>query len=541
MSEFTCVSSGYVPYQLNIKGIFDSARDSDCGNEIVYKNRRFTYKQFGERVGQFAYALKTLGLQKGSTVAFMDYDTNRYLEAYFAVPMSGMVLFTVNFRFSPPQLVHAFNTARAEVLFINQDFLKLYEAIKDQLTTVKKVVLLIDSNDDAAPGDLPEYEALLASSKPDFEFEDLDENTRATTFFTTGTTGLPKGVYFTHRQLALHTLGAMAFGGAAPYNGKVSRADHYMPMTPMFHVHAWGMPYVATIMGLHQVYPGRYDPTDLLRIIREEKITFTHGVPTLVHMLLNHPQVKDVDFSNFKCIIGGSATTHNLAKQAMEHGIDIYSGWGMSETCPLILTAYIRNPNDTPEEQILERIATGYPAPFCQVRIMDANMNFMPHDGQKQGELVVRAPWLTPGYLGNQDASDNLWHNGWLRTGDIATITPENLVHIVDRLKDVIKTGGEWVSSIDLESVISRHPAVQEVAVVGRPDPKWGERPVAFVVLKDGEDATQEEIQEHVKGFIKKGELPPYSTPDDVHFVDSIPRTSVGKLNKKVIREQFLH
>lgn len=541
MDDFTCVSSNYQPYNLNIKGIFDSAMASDAGNHIVYKDRRLTYQDFGKRVHQLAGALSRLGVQKGDTVAFLDYDSNRFLEAYFSVPMYGATLLMVNFRLSLEHLIHVFKTSRASIFFVHQDFYELYLAIKYQLPDLKQVVLLGEGNSGLSDDDFddPFYETLLKAESDDFAFEDLPEETVATTFFTTGTTGKPKGVYYTHRQLALHTMGIMAHAGTAPYNGSISRRDVYMPMTPMFHVHAWGMPYVMTAMGCKQVYPGRYAAETFLKLIREEGITLTHGVPTLAHMILNHPDAKKTDFSQLKMIIGGAVTTYTLGKQAAESGVDMYSLWGMSETCPWMIASFLRHSPAGQDDIIQKKIATGYPAPFCKIRVVNANMEPLPHDGQSQGELLVRGPWLTPGYLGDQDASDNLWHEGWLRTGDIAVIHPDGMVQIMDRLKDVIKTGGEWVSSLSVENTLSKHEAVAEVAVIARQDPKWGERPVAYVVLKDDADATEEELKKLVKDQIRAGKLEPYSGPDEIFFVDHLPRTSVGKLNKKAMRDQL--
>src|SRR5262249_48842998 len=289
-----------------------------------------------ERIGRLAGALSRLGVDVGHTVAVMDWDSHRYLECYFAVPMMGAVLQTVNVRLSPEQILYTLNHARPTIVLVHTDFLPLLEEIKHRIESVKTYVLLADGP--AAPTTPPaiaaEYEDLLASSSPEYEFSDFDENTRATTFYTTGTTGLPKGVYFSHRQLVLHALAGLAALGSAAAGQRFHRGDVYMPITPMFHVHAWGIPYIATVMGVKQVYPGRYAPDVLLRLIQTEKVTFSHCVPTILHMLLGSPASQDVDLTGFKMIIGGSALPKGLARMALARGIDIFVGYGMSETCP---------------------------------------------------------------------------------------------------------------------------------------------------------------------------------------------------------------
>ena len=382
---------------------------------------------------------------------------------------------------------------------------------------------------------------MLAAAAPAYDFPALPEDTRATTFYTTGTTGLPKGVYYSHRQLVLHTLGVSQAFAHAPHASFGAR-DVYMPVTPMFHVHAWGLPYVATLLGVKQVYPGRYVPDVLLGLIAREGVTFSHCVPTILQMLLASPALRDGDLRGWKVVIGGSALPLPLARAAVDKGIDLIGGYGMSETCPILTLAHL-----TPEllagdaeRSLPVRCRAGRPIPFVQLRIVDADMNDVPHDGASQGEVVVRAPWLTQGYLDEPERSEELWRGGWLHTGDVGVIDGDGYLKIVDRIKDVVKTGGEWVSSLDIEDLILRVPGVAETAVVGVPDDKWGERPVALVVLKAGGDApTAEAIREHVADCARRGAVSKYAVPDRVYFVDAIPKTSVGKLDKKVIRAKL--
>jgi fatty-acyl-CoA synthase len=380
-------------------------------------------------------------------------------------------------------------------------------------------------------------EAGLRQATPVTDFPEFDENTRATTFYTTGTTGLPKGVYFSHRQLVLHSLAAMAALGSAASQGRLHRDDVYMPITPMFHVHAWGVPYVATLLGIKQVYPGRYLPGTLLALIAREKVTFSHCVPTILHMLLEHPAAADTDLSRWKVIIGGAALPRSLAQRALARGIDIFGGYGMSETCPLLTLAQIDiDAADGPEQALSLRTKAGIPVPLVDLRIVDGDLRDVDHDGIATGEVVVRAPWLTQGYLHEPDASAALWDGGYLHTGDIGNIDGGGYLRVTDRIKDVIKTGGEWISSLALEDIIALHPAVSEVAVIGIADTKWGERPLPLVVTHADSEVSEAEIIEQVATRSRAGDISRFAIPERVQFVASLERTSVGKINKKKLR-----
>ena len=526
---------------LVINRILEAGVQKAPAQTITYGDRDFTYREFEERVHRLAGALAAQGIKPGDTVAVMDWDTNRYLEAFFAIPMMGAVLHTVNVRLSPEQVLYTINHAADDAILVNSEFLPILEAIKDRIEPVKTYILLDDDgvrSSDALPL-AGEYEELLAKAPARFEFPELDENTRATTFYTTGTTGLPKGVYFSHRQLVLHTFaGRSSMAGVG--QGRFNEDDVYMPITPMFHVHAWGIPYMATLMGVQQVYPGRYEPASLLKLLVTKKVTFSHCVPTIIQMLLQAEAAKSIDLSGWKVIIGGSALPKALAMGALERGIDIYTGYGMSETCPLLTLAQLTPELEKAdlETQADYRTRTGRPVAMVQLRIVDGEMNDVPHDGKSQGEVVVRAPWLTQGYLHDTEKSEELWAGGWLHTGDVAVMSEDGWLKIVDRIKDVIKTGGEWVSSIDLEGMILQHAGVGECAVVGVPDEKWGERPVALVV-KNG-DADEEGIKALMADYADKGIISRYGIPDRVIFVDELPRTSVGKLDKKKMRSEMV-
>ena len=507
--------------------------------EIVYRDRRHSYAVLAERVSRLASALASLGVQPGSTVAVMDWDSHRYLEAFFAVPMMGAVLHMVNVRISPEQVLYTINHAKDDVILVNSEFLPLLESIHCKIRPGVKFVLIDDGTTPSHGTFAGEYESMLAAASPGYVFPALDENTRATTFYTTGTTGEPKGVYFSHRQLVMHTLAvsqALAHASHATFTGR----DVYMPITPMFHVHAWGLPYVATMLGAKQVYPGRYVPEVLLDLVRREGVTFSHCVPTILKMLLDKLSAEGTDLARWKVVIGGSALPLPLARAAIGHGIDIIAGYGMSETCPILTLAHLDRAmlQWDDEKRTAQRCRAGRPVPFVELRIVDPDMQDVPHDGRTPGEVVARAPWLTQGYLEEPERSADLWRGGWLHTGDVGVIDADGYLKITDRIKDVVKTGGEWVSSLDVEDIILRMPGVAEVAVVGMPDERWGERPVAVIVAK-APSLTGDAVREHVAEFARNGVVSKFAVPDRVHFVDAIPRTSVGKLDKKVIRARL--
>ena len=528
-------------YPLLIKSLLLSGSRYERTREIVYRDQlRYSYATFNERVARLANVLTEAGVRAGDTVAVMDWDSHRYLECMFAIPMIGAVLHTINIRLSADQILYTMNHADDKLVLVNSEFVPLYNSIAGQLTTVEKTLLLTDAEDKTAelPGLVGEYETLLAAAGSSYAFADFDENSVATTFYTTGTTGNPKGVYFTHRQLVLHTLAAAATVGSLDSIRLMGTDDVYMPITPMFHVHAWGLPYVATMLGVKQVYPGRYDPELLVDLWKREKVTFSHCVPTILQMILNAKGAAGVDFGGWKLIIGGSALNRSLYEASKARGIQLTAAYGMSETCPLISCAHINEEllAGSEDERTTYRIKAGVPVPMVETAIMTADGRFLPHDGEAQGELVLRAPWLTQGYFREPQKGEELWEHGWLHTGDVATLDGMGFIDIRDRIKDVIKTGGEWVSSLELEDLISRHPAVREVAVVGIADPQWGERPFALLVLREGAELDARGLKEHLKPFVEQGHINKWAIPTQIALVTDIPKTSVGKLDKKRIR-----
>ena len=531
-------------YPLLIKHLLHAPMTQSADQEIVYRDlSRYTYRDLRERIGRLAGGLTSKGVRRGDVVGVLDWDSHRYLECYFAIPMLGATLQTVNIRLSPEQVLFTLNHARAKLLLVNVEFLPLIEQLQGQLESVEGIVLM--SDDGVFPNSpiktVGQYEEMLAKSSPDFTFEDFDEHTRATMFYTTGTTGAPKGVYFSHRQLVLHTLIDLVGFGSPGRQGRFHREDVYMPITPMFHVHGWGLPYAATAAGVKQVYPGRYQPELLLNLIKTEGVTFSHCVPTILQMLLSAPNSKDVDLSKLKMVIGGAALTKALAKAAMQRGIDIFAGYGMSESGPILTIAQLKEhelTGDLDAEAEL-RTKTGTPVPLVDFRIVDAEMKDVAHDGRTAGEIVVRAPWLTMGYLNNPASSEKLWEGGYLHTGDIGTMTAHGVVQITDRIKDVIKTGGEWISSIELEDILLQMPSLSEAAIIGVGDAKWGERPLAILVVRPGGNVDDAAVQKHVKAYADKGVISRFAIPDRIMFVEALDKTSVGKIDKKVLRAKY--
>ncbi|MWV17656.1 long-chain-fatty-acid--CoA ligase [Pseudomonas sp. L-22-4S-12] len=526
---------------LLIKRLLLSGIRYEKTREIVYRDQmRYSYATFNERVARLANVLSAAGVKAGDTVAVMDWDSHRYLECMFAIPMIGAVLHTINIRLSAEQILYTMNHAEDKFVLVNSEFVPLYQSVASQLTTVEKTLLLTDGAEKSAelPNLVGEYESLLAGASAQYDFPDFDENSVATTFYTTGTTGNPKGVYFTHRQLVLHTLAEASVLGSLDSVRLLGTNDVYMPITPMFHVHAWGIPYVATMLGIKQVYPGRYEPELLVQLWQKEKVTFSHCVPTILQMVLNAKAGQGLDFAGWKIIIGGSALNRALYEAAKARGIQLTAAYGMSETCPLISCAHINDEllAGSEDERTTYRIKAGVPVPLVEAAIMAADGRLLPADGETQGELVLRAPWLTQGYFREPEKGAELWEHGWLHTGDVATLDDFGFIDIRDRIKDVIKTGGEWLSSLELEDLISRHPAVREVAVVGIPDPQWGERPFALLVLREGQSLDARGLKEHLKPFVEQGHINKWAIPSQIALVTDIPKTSVGKLDKKRIR-----
>ncbi|SNZ19556.1 fatty acid--CoA ligase [Cohaesibacter gelatinilyticus] len=513
-------------YPLLIKHLLTRSNIASACQEIVSgADMRLSYADLGKRICQLANALKASGICEGMRVGVMDWDTHRYLECFFAVPMMGATLFTINVRLSPAQILYTINHGKSDLIIVHRDFIPIIDDIKSGFSRDIVIVPI---------GDGDGYEEWIGEAPTSFDFPDFDENQTATLFYTTGTTGSPKGVSYSHRQLVLHTLGLLAGFGGRPGNAGFHRGDVYMPLTPLFHVHGWGFPYAATLLGLRQVYPGRYAPDIILQLIAQEGVTFSHCVPTVLSMVLDHPDCSQIDLSCWKVIIGGAALPRGLLDRTAAAGISLHAAYGMSETCPFLTVADLSSNDPDVQSQ------TGFPGPLVDLRVVTPDMKDVPHDGETTGEVVVRAPWLTQGYLDNLQASNELWAGGYLHTGDVGYIREDGSLQITDRLKDVIKTGGEWISSLALENIASSCSGIEEVAAIGLPHEKWGERPVLVArLLKDADlDLVRMSVMEAIQSSVDAGELSKWAVPDDIIFVPRLPKTSVGKLDKKLVRQE---
>ncbi len=535
-------------YELTLKRIFDRALYMFPDMEIVYRTsrgvERYTFSKLAERVEKLASALESLGVGKLDRVATLDWNTHWHYETYFAAPMMGAVLHPVNVRLAPAEIVYVMNHAEDKVVIVHKDFLQLIQVIAPKLETVKHIIV-VDSDEvpDKINGiPVHHYEDLI-KGHGSYDWPEIDENQPAAMGYTSGTTGLPKGVYHSHRAMVLHAL-AGALNIASMGERRFSAQDTILHIVPMFHVYSWGLPYIAALLGMKQVYPGRLDPKVLLDLIESEGVTVTAGVPTILYMLLSHPESHKYDLSRLTMVIGGSALPRGLAEAARKRGMYVYVGYGMTETAPILTLATIppRYMDRSEEEKLELSLRTGWPIPLVDLMVVDPEMKPVPKDGKTMGEIVVRAPWITYEYYKNPEKTKEAWRGGWFHTGDIAVWMPDGSVVIVDRDKDVIKSGGEWISSVRLEDAISRHPGVAQVAVIAARHEKWGERPVALVVPKpDWKDKlTEEEIIKFLKeNFVDKGEIPKWWLPDKVVFVEDLPKTSVGKINKRVLREKY--
>jgi fatty-acyl-CoA synthase len=500
------------------------------------KERR-SYGEWAERTRRLGGVLDQLGISDDGRVATFGWNTGRHLELYFAAPCTGRVLHALNIRLFPEQLVYVANHAEDEVVFIDKSLAKLAWPLFDKFDTVRHIVVL----DDGVPGDLPDappgkevhdYEELLAAAEP-VEFHVTDENRAASMCYTSGTTGNPKGVVYSHRSSYLHTLGVL-ISGLGP-----RERDRILPVVPMFHANAWGLAHAAVAAGADLIMPGPdLSPTGLAELIESEKVTIAAGVPTIWMGVL--PELEGRDVSALRAIpCGGSAVPKSLSEGYRKQiGLPILQAWGMTETSPVASNGEIKSTlaeGATDDELADLRTTVGVPLLGVESRIaLPDSTEGLPWDGETQGELQVRGAWVARSYYDDPRSPESFTSDGWLKTGDVATIDQHGYIRLVDRTKDVIKSGGEWISSVELENEIMGHPAVAEAAVIGMPHVKWGERPLACVVLKPGESATKEDILAFLDGKVAKWWL-----PDDVAFVDEVPKTSVGKFSKKDLRDQF--
>ncbi|MFL0504322.1 long-chain fatty acid--CoA ligase [Ureibacillus sp. 179-F W5.1 NHS] len=496
---------------------------------------RIPYKEYVKRTRKLANALTSLGMKRGTKVGSFAWNHHRHLEAYFAVPCAGAILHMVNIRLSPEHIIYVINHAEDEILLIDGDLFPLLEKAIPYLKTVKHIIIMQDNMEipESSFPNVHSYEKLLDESSDDFNFpEDLDEHTPAGMCYTSATTGMPKGVVYSHRGLVLHSLAL----GLSDSMGLMER-DVVMPIVPMFHVNAWGMPFASVLYGCTQVLPGPgFTPSLILDLIQEEKVTVTAGVPTIWLGVAQEQEKNPRDVSSLRSVVcGGSASPKGLIKTFEEKfNVPFIVGYGMTETTPIVsLSTYTSSMDEwTPEEKLNIRATQGITVPLLDTEVVN-EAGIVPQDGQTMGELRIRGPWIADEYYKDERTSE-AFKDGWLYTGDIAVVTKEGYIKITDRTKDLIKSGGEWISSVDLENALMTHEAVFEAAVIAVPHEKWQERPLACVVLKEGKQTTKEELISYLEGQFAKWWL-----PDDVVFINEIPKTSVGKFLKAKLRDEL--
>jgi len=525
-------------YQLILPAILRRAEALYGSKEIVTRRpdksfHRYTYADFGRRAKMLAVALGELGLQKSDRIATLAWNTHQHLEAYFGVPSSGMVLHTINPRLSADDLAYIINHAEDRVLLIDETMVELLDGFRDRVDLDHIFVL---SADGSAPEGLESYEELLSGADEDrFEYPDLDESDAAAMCYTSGTTGRPKGALYSHRAICLHSMASAMTDMLG-----IKERDVVMPIVPMFHVNAWGLPFTSTLVGAKQVLPGPHlDPESLLENMANERVTVTAGVPTIFFGILRKLDEDPgaYDLSSVRAmIIGGSAAPEGMIRAFEErHGLHVLHAWGMTETTPLgtICSLSSQMDEEPEDERYRIRATQGRPGAFIEVRARD-DEGFVPWDGESMGELEVRGPWVSGAYFNTEEDSDKFTEDGWFRTGDIVTIEPSGYVEIQDRTKDLIKSGGEWISSVALENSLMAHEAVAEAAVIAVPNERWGERPLGVVVLKEGMEASEEDLISHLAA-----DHPKWSLPDAIEFVEEIPHTATGKALKMTLRERF--
>jgi len=528
-------------YQLTLPAVLRRAEALFGYREIVTRRpdksfHRYTYADFVHRAKKLAVALGELGLQKSDRVATLAWNSHQHLEAYFGVPCSGAVLHTVNPRLNPDDLAYVLGHAEDRILLIDETMLPLLDGLQEEVDLERIFVLSADGSvPDSAPDGLESYEDLLASADGDrFEYPDFDETDAAAMCYTSGTTGRPKGVTYSHRGICLHSMAS-----AMPDMLGLRERDTVMPVVPMFHVNAWGLPFTATMVGAKQVMPGPHlDPESLLENLAQEEVNVTAGVPTIFFGILRKLDEDPgaYDLSKLRdMIIGGSAAPEAMIRAFQErHDLRVLHAWGMTETTPLGTVCNLTSEKEgLPEDEKYRiRSTQGIPGPFIEVRAR-GDEDFAPWDGESMGELEVRGPWVSGAYFKDEDP-DKFTDDGWFRTGDIVSIEPGGYVEIQDRTKDLIKSGGEWISSVALENDLMAHDAVAEAAVIAVPSEKWQERPLGVVVLEEDKSATEEDLIAHLAQ-----NHPKWSLPDSVEFVEEIPRTAAGKFLKRALREQF--
>jgi fatty-acyl-CoA synthase len=492
---------------------------------------RASFEQVSERVDRLARALGRLGIEPGDRVGTFAWNNQRHFELYFAIPCVGAVLHTLNIRLFEEQLTYIVNHAEDKVIFVDDSLVSVLEKLAPSFTTVERYVVMGDGDMGSLPNAV-RYEDLLEDAGAGaFEYPEVDERQAAALCYTSGTTGNPKGVLYSHRSISLHSTGTLMKDSTG-----LCSADRVLAVVPMFHANAWGLPHGAALAGADLILPDRFLGAEpLAKLIASERPTLMGCVPTIFSDLLryadDHPEVDLSSLNNAAC--GGSAVPRQLMKDFEErHGVRIFQAWGMTETSPV--ASYSRPPEGEHDDAYWDdRAKQGRPLPWVELRLLDDDGAEVPWDGESTGEIQVRGPWIASRYF-RDESGDEKFDSGWLRTGDIAAVDGKGFVQITDRAKDVIKSGGEWISSVELENEVMSHPDVIEAAVIAKPDERWAERPLCCVVLREGASTTAEDLLEHLRGRVAKWWL-----PDEFAFVEEVPKTSVGKFDKKVLRSRL--
>lgn len=525
-------------YQLTLPYILRRAEQLYGYREIVTRRpdktfHRYTFADFAARSKRLAAALRGLGLEPGDRVGTLGWNTYQHLEAYFGIPSSGAVLHTLNPRLHQDDLAYIANHAEDRVMLVDESLLPVFEKFRKE-TNVEHAVVVTEGGD--VPEGMISYEDLLSGAdEADFEYPNFDEKQAAAMCYTSGTTGRPKGALYSHRSTVLHSM-MVAMGNTFA----LSEEDCVLPVVPMFHVNAWGLPFASVLVGAKLMMPGpNLDPASLLEDFEQEGVTFTAGVPTVFLAVLQALDAEPdrYDLSRLRSmVIGGAAVPKGVIEAYKErHGIQVVHAWGMTEMSPIGTVANLPTRiRELPEEEQLEyRAKQGYPVPLVEIRAR-GDEGFVPWDGESLGELEVRGPWIASSYYEAPEGADRFTEDGWFKTGDIVTIDGFGFIKIADRSKDLIKSGGEWISSVELENALMAHPAVAQAAVIAIPHEKWDERPLAAIVLKEAESATEEDLRRHLESDFAK-----FWLPDAYEFVESIPMTATGKFQKLKLRERF--
>jgi len=528
------IQSTMQDFPLSITHIFQHGRKVYPDSKILTYNGpdapidEATFAQVADRADQLAAALTDLGVQSGDRVGTFMWNNQRHMEAYLAIPCMGAVLHTLNIRLFPEQLAYVINHGADKVVIVDATIAPLLAKVRDQLTTVEHIIVCGDGDTSGLGDGLLDYEELIAAQQPGFEYPDVDERSAAAMCYTSGTTGNPKGVAYSHRSCYLHTFGITS-SQALAYNEN----ERSLLIVPQFHAMAWGAPYGAWSVGADLVMPQQWlQGPAIADCVQRTQPSLSGAVPSVLNDVLHN--CPDADLSSLKSVVcGGSAVPRALIEGFRDtFGVPIVQGWGMTETSPLAALSWPPSGVTDPDEDATWRAKTGRVMTGVELRICDDDGNELPWDGEAVGEIEIRGPWITASYY--LDETPEKFHDGWLRTGDVGSIEPRGYVQISDRAKDVIKSGGEWISSVDLENTLMGHPAVMEAAVVGVPDDRWDERPLACVVLSDGQAVEAGELKSWLEARVVKWWLPERWT-----FIDEVPKTSVGKFDKKVLRARY--